>query len=862
MTVTVDFLSSTRTGFFGQRTFKLPVFLTLLLTLCLVSIGKLGYDVRQERRSLSVASFDNLQWNLAQLEIELLRLQTAITPTNLDTADTIEEVRKRFDIFYSRVQTIHESDAFEGARRPESYSPELAVMDRFVAQGAAFFDQPSGIRPDQIRELAASTQLLYPAVRKFTLDCLDHFARSAEQKRLKISGLIHTLALLITGLVTFLLAGLIYMARLVIKGWQANEKASSAVSRQDAMITSSLDAILMVDCDGRIVEFNGAAEDIFGFSRAEAIGKDMGRLIVPERLRGRHNSAFKRFLATGETRVVDQGRIRLDALHKNGAEFPVEFSTSVAKDKGKTVFVSYLRDISRQVEDERKLRQAVEKAEASEKAKADLLTVMSHEMRTPLNGVLGCVRLLQKTNLTEKQKRYAQGMEISGDLLLRHLNDVLDLARAEAGSLELHNEPFEPRVLVEDLIKSQSPHAREKGNSLNLTHFDDAIGVVTGDFRRVQQCLLNLVGNAIKFTENGSVSVEVERVARDLVEFRVSDTGIGIAASKIETIFDDFVTVDTSYSRQSEGTGLGLAITRRISEALGGRVFVDSIEDEGSSFVIQLPLPESKRYLLSDETTKHSDVFETLNPLNILVVEDNETNRLVVREMLQDLGHTVTEANDGETGAHIAINKRFDLIFMDISMPGLDGIKAQSLIRKKGASSETPILALTAHVARDDRDRINNAGFTGILSKPIDESELAACILAVVKNEPGLNQRMSQRKSADQTLNLSIISSFIKNVGLHKTKSYISEFRDNLREIQRRLLEVPEISNREKRQVHSLAGQASFLGFELLASHLKKLEDCANRPVRGEVSRLSQQLVTTWEDTKSQLVDQELLIEG
>jgi len=372
---------------------------------------------------------------------------------------------------------------------------------------------------------------------------------------------------------------------------------------------------------------------------------------------------------------------------------------------------------------------------AGERAKANLLTVMSHEMRTPLNGVLGSLELLEATRISPEQNSYLHAMRISGELLLHHVNEVLELSQLEAGAAleQAHN--FDLAELMTGLVVSQQATARAHGNSLKLHWRLNKQSNVLGRPLQIQQVMLNLIGNALKFTSNGIVTVEVERQAdSELVEFRISDTGVGIAAADLERIFEDFVTLDISYGRTSEGTGLGLAITRRIVGTLGGVIEAKSELGKGSMFRVTLPLPMA----MEGQKKAMPKVKETQPPKHLLVVEDNDINRVLMAKTLQRLGHQVTTAAGGAEAVEAAAGSKFDLILMDISMPGVDGTEACRRIRAQKLAEGVNIVALTAHAAADDHSRILESGFAEVATKPISRNDLAQLITrrSVVKSYP------------------------------------------------------------------------------------------------------------------------------
>ena len=277
-----------------------------------------------------------------------------------------------------------------------------------------------------------------------------------------------------------------------------------------AIISTSFEAVLAIDEQGKIVEFNGAAQRIFGYSPQEAIGRNLTETIVPERFVAAHKEGMQRYLTTGEHHVVGSGLVHMEARNKAGELFPVEMSISVAEGETGKVFVSFIKDISDQVAAEKELVEARDKALAGERAKANLLAVMSHEMRTPLNGIIGSLDLMERDDLKLGQGKYLDVIQTSARMLLGHVNNVLDIARLDAGKEELSLQGFDPEKLAQNVLESLRPQALVQNNKMKLVVLGDLPPVVLGDKDRLSRVLINLLGNAIKFTQNGLVTLEIE----------------------------------------------------------------------------------------------------------------------------------------------------------------------------------------------------------------------------------------------------------------------------------------------------------------------------------------------------------------
>jgi PAS domain S-box-containing protein len=499
-------------------------------------------------------------------------------------------------------------------------------------------------------------------------------------------------------------------------------------ARTRAIVESALDCIIGMDHLGRVTEFNPAAEKTFGYGRAEVVGRQLAEIIIPPGYRAAHEQGLARLLATGEGPVLGK-RIEVVALRADGTEFPVELAVSLLQGENPPQFTASLRDITERKRAEEDLRRAKEAAEAASRAKSEFLANMSHEIRTPMNGILGMTELALRADPTPEQRGYLHGVKTSAEALLGVINDVLDFSKIEAGKLEFELIDFPLRDTLTNALRAVALRAHEKGLELVWHVAPGVPDALVGDPLRLRQVLLNLVGNAIKFTAAGEVAVRVNVEPGDDVglHFAVSDTGVGIPADKLALIFQPFTQADGSAARKYGGTGLGLTISSRLVEAMGGRIWVESEPGRGSTFHFTARLGRARGPVPGGLAPAPAE----LAGLPALVVDDNAINRRVLEELLAGWRMRPVLA-DGGAAALAALagaeanGRPFRLVLLDGHMPGMDGFALAERIR--GQYAGVTVMMLTSADQGGGAARCRALGVASYLVKPISPSDLLEAI--------------------------------------------------------------------------------------------------------------------------------------
>jgi PAS domain S-box-containing protein len=528
------------------------------------------------------------------------------------------------------------------------------------------------------------------------------------------------------------------------------EKLLSKYSR--SLIEASLDPLITISSEGKITDMNEALVEITGITREKIKGTDFFDYFTePEKAKKVYEEAFAKGYVVNSPLTI---------RHKDGKVTDVLFNGSTYKDERGNILgiVIVARDVTEQKRFEQELIEAKSKAEEAMRAKQQFLSNMSHEIRTPLNAIIGFTNVIAKTHLDEKQKEYINAIKLSGDSLIVLINDILDLAKVDAGKMTFEEHPFKLEESVQSMLKMFDTKVSEKEIKL-INNYDNSIPeVVIGDPVRLHQILMNLVSNAIKFTSQGNVTINTKLLNENdesiTIRFDIQDTGIGIPKDKIEKIFDNFQQATTGTTRLFGGTGLGLSIVKQLVEAQGGKVFVESEDGKGStfSFILSFLKTTEKITVPSSDSIELKDVGKNIN---ILVAEDIKFNQLLMKTILEGFGFTMDIAENGKLAIEKVKSHKYDLILMDLQMPEMNGFEATEFIRQN-IDAHIPIIALTADVTTVDVKKCRAIGMTDYISKPVDDKLLYKMIMDYVKPDENHIKKTSTTEKVEEEKHINL----------------------------------------------------------------------------------------------------------
>ncbi|WP_119422344.1 PAS-domain containing protein [Desertibaculum subflavum] len=622
------------------------------------------------------------------------------------------------------------------------------------------------------------------------------------------------------------------------------EKAAAAALAEKTRVLDAVFALLPEgvkyhDADLRIRAVNDRFFEILGLDKEQVMAAPdpMREIVRQMAARGEYGSGELERITHERLQMIRDWDKSVDIRQRADGRWTESWAIRT-KDGG---LVSVYRDITETKRREQELERARELAEAASRAKSEFLAMMSHEIRTPMNGVIGMIDELLATPLDPRQRSAALVVRESGEALLRILNDILDFSRLEAGRLELETAPFDLRLLVERTLGIVRPRAATRGLALHATIRSDVPKALRGDRGRLRQVLLNLLGNAVKFTEAGSVTLGVYPEAgtdgAPVLRFEVTDTGVGVAEDLQPRLFSAFVQADAGTARRFGGSGLGLAISKRIVDLMGGAIGMASRPGHGSTFWFTMPMTAVPTGELGPGTAEEEVSAETrrrLDGYRVLVVEDNETNALVAESLLKRLGATVDLARDGEEAVAAAGRRRFDAILMDVNMPVMNGLAATRAIRALGGENGwLPIIACTANAFGEDVEACRAAGMDDFLAKPFSATRLASVLLRNLGQHdagevPPMAPSPADVAAAPPIVDRAALTALRQDVGLEAVEDLVAGFlvatRQRLDLLRGLCAAGARDDGRQHRELHSQKSSARLVGAAALAALAAELE--------------------------------------
>jgi PAS domain S-box-containing protein len=784
------------------------------------------------------ATSERVTWAVAQVEVELLKFQRAViaSAADLGSPQSLERARQAFDVLYNRF------DVLEHGLTPEARSSGLPLprlppeADAFVQQLVPVFDGPDAGLAAAMPEIAQALPPLIALSRQYVVQMFQQTMNRRDSEFTLLRQSLQTVVVFSISLLG-MMAALTFMILLLGRVQSRRiEVSQRAMHNLRMTIESSLDCVLIVKANGRITDCNHAGELLLGWPRNCVEGMFVTDILGYLDDRPDHLDLNDLCLDSSEFADKDGGRFRLKAIRAEGDAVPVEVALTHARGTGgEPMFIAFIHNIAARLEHEENLRSARNDALQGQEAKARFLAVMSHEMRTPLNGLIAATELMQSSSSLDERQTWLSEIVLScGWAALDQVNNVLEMTRL--GSDRYVSYPaaeFSPVQVIRDLILQNQLQASKRGNVLVFDECEAEAPPVQASRQLFARVLYNLVGNAIKFTDNGVVTVRLESESwhdegKVLLRVSVADTGIGIAEDDLIRVFNNFETLDSSYARMREGTGLGLGIAKLSAEAMGGEIRVKSVPGQGSIFTFEVNLPIGAGMTAASASVDENGAEECI--LSILIAEDNPINSLLLTEMLRLRGHQVTATADGMEAVDRAKDTRFDLILMDIAMPRMDGLEATRRIRSNGASRDVPIVGVTANASPDQLPDFLGAGMSDVLVKPITRGALQALIENHVRIDTRFRPPPKPRVIPENlVLDAEVLNETVEEMGRDFVESIATRLMAEMTEVTDQLYDLSTNGNlADAGQVaHKAAGAAAAIGLRGLHDALTQFEGAA-----------------------------------
>jgi PAS domain S-box-containing protein len=822
-----------------------------------VQLSSLYRSIGLAMHVLSRAETDNRTWLVAQGEVDLLKYRLALSDAiHAPDEGSIKAVHTAFDILYSRVMLIEAGMRPGDLPKPSEVQLEWMAIKTLVVEDAAIFDAGDRAVAAELQALRQRADAAAVANRTFTVASLQQTMERSMLQREEMRQLVQRF--FVTGALMFvLLITLAVSMMIVLRRLESQAKVESRLnSNLNKLINASIDGVLVVDQGGRILGCNKASQTMFGLT--EEAFREHGLADVLSV--GEDGDVWWSSIEPWRALLVNGQIARLTAIRRDGTGFPAE--VVLTSDRGsdqQPIHFVFIRDISEHVRIESSLKTARDAAVRGEEAKSRFLAVMSHEMRTPLNGLIAALDIVQKTTrLSRKQADFLDLARQCGNTSLEQIDDVLELTRLGRDDQPEEIEDFDLTAALIGITDQNRPHAALRNNTLSIALPQSAPLWVTGHRRLLSRILLNLLGNAIKFTSDGAIALRASlEEAPDgtlNLSLQVADTGIGIPSHLHDVIFSDFETIDSSFARLREGSGLGLGIVRRAVDLMGGSIRLESEEARGSTFTVRVPLRRALAVPAAAPAPAASVVTlpkaGAKSGLAVLIAEDNAINRIVLVEMLRVLGCRIDEATNGAEAVRLATRTRYDLILMDLSMPEMDGLEATKRLRAAGASRLSRIVALTAHVMPETRGRMLDAGLDEILAKPVT---LESLVRLIDRGPAGAPEAAPQEGA--ELLSTEVISQLRVSFPQPALNRLVDAFLRETDEVFAALRLRPAAAQ-SRAALHRAAGSAAVFGALRLKGLLNDAETAVRRSGRPCSKATLAKIEACWSQTQAELLRQ------
>jgi PAS domain S-box-containing protein len=632
------------------------------------------------------------------------------------------------------------------------------------------------------------------------------------------------------------------------------DRAATSEAQATAILQAVPEGVITMDAGGLVRSFSPAAERLFGWTAEEMIGQPVGRLMPAEEAE-RHDGYVKTYVETGRGHIIGIGAREVEGLRRDGSTFPMDLSVNAAEVAGRRLFVATVRDTTERRLQQRILRRAKEEAEQAAQAKSEFLAMMSHEIRTPLNGILGMVQVLRDSGLTATQEDYAATIQESGQDLLAVLNDILDFSNLEAGRLDLDQAPLDIAEFTREIAAVVGRQAADKGLSFDLRLGAGLPATLVGDRARLRQVVFNLASNALKFTDRGGIFMAVDATPEGLVRFNVTDTGIGIAEDAKGRLFNHFAQADSFISRRYGGTGLGLAIAKKIVLLMGGEIGVESLLGEGSTFWFVVPVtPGAARGAPAVAASEEGDA--AMPPLRVLIIEDG-TAATAADGLLAEGGHEIVKAGGGRPALEMMRGQSFDIVLMDLDLPGMDGVQATRAIRDLGGpAAQAPIVALAGPGAAADEERCLAAGMDGYLRRPLDARRLGEAMRRAMEHRRRAVGEARKQAAGWSSLAVSddgVLADLRQALGEREVAELLGLFASDARRLLTLMRQNCAAGNRDavRDLAHDLLATSGNFGFPRLGAGARDVAAAAEVPDLGYLARLIDDLAAGLDDTLS-----------